>query len=156
MYTVDASVWVNAFDQREPGYHVSRQFLEVVRDQAVPIIVPNLVLVESRRGDQPDTPGASVGTSVCQRAASAAACNRQSAGRGVCSPRPYPGGPAWAARRRCGLCGGSARSGEHTGHLGQRACDATCYPHNGLHTSRGPGGAATSTSVPCIMPLHRD
>jgi predicted nucleic acid-binding protein len=46
MYMVDASVWVNAFDQREPGHHVSRQFLEVVRDQAVPIIVPNLVLVE--------------------------------------------------------------------------------------------------------------
>jgi predicted nucleic acid-binding protein len=46
MYTVDASVWVNAFDQREPGYLVSRQFLEVVRGQALPIIVPNLVLVE--------------------------------------------------------------------------------------------------------------
>jgi hypothetical protein len=41
MYTVDASVWVNAFDQREPGHQVSRQFLEVVRGQAVPIIVPN-------------------------------------------------------------------------------------------------------------------
>jgi predicted nucleic acid-binding protein len=46
MYTVDASVWVNAFDQREPGHLVSCQFLEVVRDQALPIIVPNLVLVE--------------------------------------------------------------------------------------------------------------
>ena len=46
MYTVDASVWVSAFDQREPGHQVSRQFLEVVRGQAVPIIVPNLVLVE--------------------------------------------------------------------------------------------------------------
>lgn len=46
MYTVDASVWVNAFDQREPGHLVSRQFLEVVRDHALPIIVPNLVLVE--------------------------------------------------------------------------------------------------------------
>ena len=46
MYTVDASVWVNAFDQREPGHQVSRQFLEVVRSQALPIIVPNLVLVE--------------------------------------------------------------------------------------------------------------
>ena len=46
MYTVDASVWVNAFDQREPGHHVSRQFLEVLRDQTLPIIVPNLVLVE--------------------------------------------------------------------------------------------------------------
>ena len=46
MYTVDASVWVNAFDQREPGHPVSRQFLEVLRSQALPIIVPNLVLVE--------------------------------------------------------------------------------------------------------------
>ena len=46
MYTVDASVWVNAFDQREPGHLVSRQFLEVLRGQALPIIVPNLVLVE--------------------------------------------------------------------------------------------------------------
>ena len=46
MYTIDASVWVNAFDQREPGHLVSRQFLEVLRGQALPIIVPNLVLVE--------------------------------------------------------------------------------------------------------------
>src|SRR4051812_3631691 len=46
MYTVDASVWVNAFDQREPGHLVSRQFLEVLRSQALPIIVPNVVLVE--------------------------------------------------------------------------------------------------------------
>ena len=46
MYTVDASVWVNAFDQREPGHLVSRQFLEVVRRQALPIMVPNLVLAE--------------------------------------------------------------------------------------------------------------
>ena len=45
MYTVDASVWVNAFDQREPGHQVSRQFLEVLQSQALPIIVPNLVLV---------------------------------------------------------------------------------------------------------------
>jgi predicted nucleic acid-binding protein len=46
MYTVDASVWVNAFDQREAGHLVSRQFLEVVRDRAIPVIVPNLVLVQ--------------------------------------------------------------------------------------------------------------
>jgi predicted nucleic acid-binding protein len=45
MYTVDASVWVNAFDQREPG-HVSRQLLEVLQRQALPIIVPKLVLGE--------------------------------------------------------------------------------------------------------------
>jgi predicted nucleic acid-binding protein len=46
MYTVDASVWVNAFDQREPGHQVSRQFLDLLRAQALPVIVPNLVLVE--------------------------------------------------------------------------------------------------------------
>ena len=46
MYTVDASVWVNAFDQRESGHMVSRQFLDVLRVQALPIVVPNLVLVE--------------------------------------------------------------------------------------------------------------
>ena len=46
MYTIDASVWVNAFDQREPGHLVSRQFLEVLRVQALPVIVPNLVLIE--------------------------------------------------------------------------------------------------------------
>ena len=43
---MDASVWVNAFDQREPGHLVSRQFLDMLKVQALPIIVPNLVLVE--------------------------------------------------------------------------------------------------------------
>lgn len=46
MYTVDASVWVNAFDQREPGHMVSRQFLEILQKQSVPTIVPNLLLAE--------------------------------------------------------------------------------------------------------------
>ena len=46
MYTVDASVWVNAFDQQEPGHLVTRQFLEALKDQALPIVVPNLVLAE--------------------------------------------------------------------------------------------------------------
>ena len=46
MYTVDASVWVNAFDQRESGYVVSRRFLDALKVRALPIIVPNLVLVE--------------------------------------------------------------------------------------------------------------
>ena len=46
MYTVDASVWVNAFDQREPGHLVSRQFLDALRSQSRIIIVPNLVVVE--------------------------------------------------------------------------------------------------------------
>ncbi len=46
MFTIDASVWINAFDQREPGHHVSRQFLEMLRNQELPIIIPNLALVE--------------------------------------------------------------------------------------------------------------
>jgi predicted nucleic acid-binding protein len=46
MYTVDASVWVNAFDQREPGHESSRQLLDLLSTQAIPVIVPNLVLVE--------------------------------------------------------------------------------------------------------------
>ena len=46
MYTIDASVWVNSFDQREAGHEGSRQLLEMLRDQALPIIVPNLALAE--------------------------------------------------------------------------------------------------------------
>jgi predicted nucleic acid-binding protein len=46
MYTVDASVWVNGFDQREVGHATSRQLLEVLRTRVLPVIVPNLVLAE--------------------------------------------------------------------------------------------------------------
>ena len=46
MYTVDASVWVNAFDQREQGHAISRQLLDLLSAQALPIVVPNLVLAE--------------------------------------------------------------------------------------------------------------
>ena len=46
MYTIDASVWVNSFDQREPGHVSSRQLLEVLRAHALPITVPNLALAE--------------------------------------------------------------------------------------------------------------
>lgn len=46
MYTIDASVWVNAFDQREPGHETSRRFLETVHAQALPVFVPNLVCIE--------------------------------------------------------------------------------------------------------------
>jgi len=45
MYTVDASVWINAFDQRKPGHEASRQFLDIVRLRSLSIIVPTLVLV---------------------------------------------------------------------------------------------------------------
>ena len=46
VYSIDASVWVNSFDQREPGHESSRQLLEMLRDQALPIIVPNLALAK--------------------------------------------------------------------------------------------------------------
>lgn len=46
MYTVDASVWVNSFDQREEGHQLSRQVLDLLRSQSRAVIVPNLVLVE--------------------------------------------------------------------------------------------------------------
>lgn len=46
MYTVDASVWVNGFDQREPGHEVSRRVLEHLRDQTVLVVMPHLVLAE--------------------------------------------------------------------------------------------------------------
>lgn len=46
MYTIDASVWVNSFDKRESGHEISRQFLDLVREQKLSIVVPNLVLVE--------------------------------------------------------------------------------------------------------------
>lgn len=46
MYTIDASVWVNSFDQREAGHTVSRQVLTTLRTKGVAIIVPTLVLVE--------------------------------------------------------------------------------------------------------------
>jgi predicted nucleic acid-binding protein len=46
MYTMDASVWVNGFDQREPGHEISRQFLGLVSVRLLPIVVPNLMLVE--------------------------------------------------------------------------------------------------------------
>ncbi|MCP3962435.1 MAG: type II toxin-antitoxin system VapC family toxin [bacterium] len=46
MYTVDASVWVNAFDQREPGHETSWRFLEAVHAQTLTVVVPNLLCVE--------------------------------------------------------------------------------------------------------------
>lgn len=46
MYTVDASVWVNSFDQQEVGYEDSREFLGLLAKQEMSIYVPTLVLVE--------------------------------------------------------------------------------------------------------------
>jgi predicted nucleic acid-binding protein len=46
MLTIDASVWVNGFDQREPGHEQSHQLLERIGQTNTPIFVPHLVLVE--------------------------------------------------------------------------------------------------------------
>lgn len=46
MYTVDASVLINGFDQREKGHEHSRALLELLHKQNIPIFIPNLVLAE--------------------------------------------------------------------------------------------------------------
>jgi len=46
LYTVDASVFLNAFNPYEEGHETSRQFLAYLQEQAVPIIVPTLLLPE--------------------------------------------------------------------------------------------------------------
>jgi predicted nucleic acid-binding protein len=46
MYTIDASVWVNGFDHREPSHVTSCQLLELLRAQGLPLIEPMLVLAE--------------------------------------------------------------------------------------------------------------
>jgi predicted nucleic acid-binding protein len=44
--TIDASVFVSAFLPTEPSHQASRKFMLCVREQAIPIIVPFLVLPE--------------------------------------------------------------------------------------------------------------
>jgi predicted nucleic acid-binding protein len=44
--TIDASVFVSAFIPTEPSHQVSREFMLRVRKQAIPIIVPFLLLPE--------------------------------------------------------------------------------------------------------------
>lgn len=46
MYTIDASVWINAADPREVGYAASRAVLQALRQRATPLILPTLVLAE--------------------------------------------------------------------------------------------------------------
>ncbi len=46
MYTVDTSVWINAFDQRENGHLDSRQFLQLIKTRMIQVAVPTLMLVE--------------------------------------------------------------------------------------------------------------
>jgi len=46
MYTVDASVWINGFDQREKGHEHSRALLERLHKENIPISIPTLALAE--------------------------------------------------------------------------------------------------------------
>jgi predicted nucleic acid-binding protein len=46
IYTVDASVFLNAFNPYEAGHEESRRFLELLQARAIPIIVPTLLLPE--------------------------------------------------------------------------------------------------------------
>lgn len=45
-YAVDASVFINAFNPAEAGHAESHRLLAHLRDQAIPIIAPTLVLPE--------------------------------------------------------------------------------------------------------------
>jgi len=45
-FTIDASVMVSAFSPAEPAHAVSKAFMTKVRENAVPVIVPVLVLAE--------------------------------------------------------------------------------------------------------------
>ncbi len=46
-FTVDASVFLNAFNPAESSSPDSRAFLKRIQDEAIPIIVPTLLLVEA-------------------------------------------------------------------------------------------------------------
>ena len=57
--TIDASVFVSAFTPTEPAHQASKLFMQTIREQSVPIIVPTLVLPEisaaiSRGQGQPE------------------------------------------------------------------------------------------------------
>lgn len=46
MYTLDASVLINAVESAEPDHVASRQLIALLRTRAIPIIVPTLALAE--------------------------------------------------------------------------------------------------------------
>jgi predicted nucleic acid-binding protein len=46
MYTIDASVFLNAFNPYESGQAESQRLLALMQQQAIPIIVPTLLLPE--------------------------------------------------------------------------------------------------------------
>jgi len=45
-YTIDASVFLNAFNPAEAGHAESNRFLLAVKQQAIPIIIPTLLFPE--------------------------------------------------------------------------------------------------------------
>jgi predicted nucleic acid-binding protein len=45
-YTVDASVFLNAFNPREAGHAKSHRLLALMQERAIPIVVPALLLPE--------------------------------------------------------------------------------------------------------------
>lgn len=47
IYTIDASVLLNAFNEAEEGHAVSHQVISLLVTQAIPIIEPSLVLIEA-------------------------------------------------------------------------------------------------------------
>jgi predicted nucleic acid-binding protein len=59
IYTVDASVFLNAFNPAETGHRQSRRLLALLQERATPIIVPTLLLPEVaaaiRRGRDDET-----------------------------------------------------------------------------------------------------
>lgn len=50
LYTVDASVFVNAFNYAEVDYEISQAFLRRLHDQDRPILVPTLIFAEIAAG----------------------------------------------------------------------------------------------------------
>ncbi len=46
LYTVDASVFLNAFNPYEDGHQASRNLLARLQENAVPVVVPTLLLPE--------------------------------------------------------------------------------------------------------------
>ncbi len=46
IYTVDASVFLNAFNPYEEGYEQSHRLLSEMQRQAIPVVVPSLLLPE--------------------------------------------------------------------------------------------------------------
>jgi predicted nucleic acid-binding protein len=45
-YTIDASVFLNAFNPKESGQAESQRFLSYLQENAIPIIIPTLLLPE--------------------------------------------------------------------------------------------------------------